>query len=250
MVRERDGAGRLISRSAATVGEARAIQAELRTTRAAGKRVARLRSFADYSDEWLDSYAGRTGRGFREATRDGYRAALAKHAKPFFGRMTLTQIQPSDIKAFAKHLTDKDLSPASVRRYVAPVKAMLATAFEDGVIPNNPATNVRIAVPREHPDDDHAKSLSDAELARLIDVVDVEWRPFIELLSLTGLRIGEAVALQWGDIDLSARVLRVRRAAYKGRHRPAQDATRQARDPAIATSGRDTGRTSRARTRG
>jgi len=62
VVRERDGAGRLISRSAATVGEARAIQAELRTTRAAGKRVARLRSFADYSDEWLDSYAGRTGR--------------------------------------------------------------------------------------------------------------------------------------------------------------------------------------------
>lgn len=216
VVRQRDGSGRLVSRSAATVSEARAIQAQLKSAKADGERVARPQSFAAYADEWITSYGGRTGRGFRETTRDDYRAALDRHAKPFFGTMQMSQIQPRDIKAFAARLAADGLAEASVRRYIAPVKALLATAFEDGIIRVNPSANVRIAVPRERQAEERAKSLSEEELERLIAAVPDESRLLIEFLSLTGMRIGEAIAVQWGDVDLAKKVVRVRRAVYKG----------------------------------
>lgn len=216
VVRQRDGAGRMIQRSAATVAEARAIQASLRTTQSTGEHVPRPQGFAAYADEWIDTYAGRTGRGFRDSTRDDYRATLERHIKPFFGRMRLTDIQPRDIKAFAKHLADNGLSPNSVRRYMSPLKALLATAFEDGLIRVNPSTNVRTAVPRDRPDTDRAKALSEDQLRKLIGQVDDDWRPMIEFMASTGLRIGEAVAVQWRDVDLDRGVVRVERALYRG----------------------------------
>lgn len=59
-------------------------------------------------------------------------------------------------------------------------------------------------------------ALSDAELARLLDEVDDEHWLLVLLLSQTGLRIGEAVALQWQDVDLLACRIHVRRRYYKG----------------------------------
>jgi integrase len=39
--------------------------------------------------------------------------------------------------------------------------------------------------------------------------------PFFLLLARTGLRIGEAMALQWEDIDFHGRFIEVRRTLYK-----------------------------------
>ncbi len=41
-------------------------------------------------------------------------------------------------------LLESGLSVGSVRKYVAPLKAMLAAAVEDGALPANPAQGVRI----------------------------------------------------------------------------------------------------------
>lgn len=215
-VRQRDAAGRMATRSASTIAKARNIQAQMRTKRTSGSPMPKPQSFTAYADEWIETYAGRTGRGFRDSTRSDYRASIEKHAKPYFGRMQLSQIQPRDIKGFAAHLASVGLSPASVTRYIAPVKAMLATAFEDGIINANPSANVRTAVPRDSGGEERAKALSEAELERLVGVVDEQWQPFVEFLSRTGMRIGEAVAVQWRDVDLEARAVRVSRAVYKG----------------------------------
>lgn len=44
----------------------------------------------------------------------------------------------------------------------------------------------------------------------------MEWRLFIRFLAQTGVRIGEGIALRWGDIDFGARRVKVRRRIYKG----------------------------------
>jgi integrase len=41
-------------------------------------------------------------------------------------------------------------------------------------------------------------------------------RPFTLLLVLTGLRVGELLALRWGNVDLNARVLQVVETMYDG----------------------------------
>ena len=50
----------------------------------------------------------------------------------------------------------------------------------------------------------------------LAEVAD-EWRLFFEFLSHTGLRIGEAIALTWADIDFGKCRVHVRRRLYRGR---------------------------------
>ncbi len=79
---------------------------------------------------------------------------------------------------------------------------------------SNPAAGVRIGDAgrrREEPEEARAKSLSEAELRRLLLAVEPEWLPLVELLAKTGLRISEASALTWDDLDRGARTLKVRR---------------------------------------
>jgi len=94
---------------------------------------------------------------------------------------------------------------------------MLACAFEEELIRRNPAANVRLARPQTDMDDDpRAKALTEAELGRLVGKIPEDDRLPVELLAQTGLRIGELVALTWGDVDFGRQRLHVRRRWYRG----------------------------------
>jgi integrase len=49
------------------------------------------------------------------------------------------------------------------------------------------------------------------QIGRFLDACSPRWRPFFVIALDTGLRRGELVGLQWGDVDLIARVIHVRR---------------------------------------
>ena len=52
---------------------------------------------------------------------------------------------------------------------------------------------------------------------RLLDAMPERWRPFHELLAETGLRVSEALGLDWPDVEFGVRPrLRVRRQFYRG----------------------------------
>jgi integrase len=182
-------------------------------------------TFAEYAGEWLTSYQGRTSRGIRRETLADYRRDLGLDldgnpigggALAFFGRMQLAAIEPRDVKRYAATLGERGLAPGSVRNLVAPVRALLATAFEEGLIRSNPAAGLRI-VQRIDEAEAQPKALTEEELRGLLGEIPDDWRLFFELLAQTGLRIGEAVALTWADIDLGKRRLSVRRRLYRGR---------------------------------
>jgi integrase len=215
----RDPQGRQRKRSARTLAEARELKAALTADVKRGEYRALSRvTFIEYATEWGESYQGRTSRGVRPQTLLDYREALAREAVPFFGRMQLVAIEPRDVKRFAAELAGRGLAPASVRKTLAPVRALLATAFEDGLIRSNPAAGLRIAQRVESDTgESQAKALTEDELRALLAEVPGEWRVFFELLAHTGLRIGEAAALTWADVDFGKRRLTVRRRLYRGR---------------------------------
>jgi integrase len=106
---------------------------------------------------------------------------------------------------------------------VAPVKALFATAFEEGLIRTNPGAGVRLATGSQIDDDsshEQVKALTEEELRRLLAKTADEWRLFVTLVAHTGMRIGEAVAVRWGDIDFGAGRLNVRRRWYRGTFAP------------------------------
>ena len=215
----RDPHGKQRKRSARTLAEARDLKATLTADVKRGEyRALSKVTFGEYAKEWGESYTGRTAKGLRPQTLADYRALLERDAVPFFGRMQLAVIEPRDVKRFASELTSRGLALGSVRKVLAPVRVLLATAFEDGLIRSNPAVGVRVSRPVQVEDDEQAKALSEEELRAVLTQVPVEWRLFFEFLSHTGLRIGEAIALTWADVDFGRRRIQVHRRFYRGRY--------------------------------
>lgn len=219
----RDPQGRPRKRFARTLAEARSVKSLTKADVDRGEyRVLSRVTFAEYALDWIDTYAGRTSKGIRDGTRQDYRSVLDRHAVPFFGRMRLSEIEPRDVKRYAVQLGSLGLAPNTVRLSIAPVRALLATAVDEGLIRSNPCTGLRIAqrTALEAEGEQRAKALTEAELRALLAEVPEQWRLLVEFLAHSGLRIGEALALRWGDVDLGRRRVHVRRRLYRGGYAP------------------------------
>jgi integrase len=162
-----------------------------------------------------------------QSTRAGYRRSVNIKIVPFFRKRcaTLAQLEPQDVRAFIVWLFDEKaqkrrLAVSTVRGHVAALRAMLATAVEDGLIRHNPAVGVRISRPGSPTltvgVEEQRRALDTEELGRFLGACDPDWRAFFELLAMTGIRISEAAELRWRDVDFGAKRLRVRRQCFNG----------------------------------
>jgi integrase len=223
VVRVRDHRGRQIQRAAKTVAEARYLRAELLADVVRGEYRSETKlTLSQYASSWVTTYKGRTGTGIRPHTLAEYARDLDLHVLPRLGKLRLSEITTQEVKALVTHLENKPnardaartLSPGTIRNALAPLRALLATAVEEGLIRANPMAGMRLAGRRTEPGD--RRVLTDAELAALLDGA----KPgapqlLLRLLAESGLRIGEAVALQWTHVDLDAGRLLVRQRRYR-----------------------------------
>jgi integrase len=213
-----DPSGRRRKRSAATLAEARLMKSALTADVARGeyRESSRVR-FEDYARDWVRTYEGRTSRGIRPETIAEYERDLQLHVVPVLGRRRLSEIEQRDLKALARHLSDKGLATATVRIVMAPVRALFATAVEEGVLRVNPATGLRLGAGVKVDPAEKRRALDETELARLIEETPERWRLVVRFLAQTGLRSGELIALRWEDVDLGSRRVSVRRRLRLGR---------------------------------
>ena len=100
------------------------------------------------------------------------------------------------------------------------------------MIRHNPARDVRLPSGRDalrrfgedgdDPAPGKARALTREQHASFLLVVDPRWRVFFELLAATGMRVSEAIALRWRDLQLDGdrAAVRVRRARVRGVYGP------------------------------
>jgi len=190
--------------TAATRGRAQRI--------ANGNLPASRERFDRYAERWLDDYRGRTENGLAASTRADYRFLIRTYAIPYFRHTPMGDIRPLDVRNFIDHLAKKKplksqrgakrLSPATVRRIMTPVKAMLSEAYELNVTPIN-AGKVRVIV---HADEGRVrrtapKTLTRDQIADVLDELRERDRLLFYTLARTGLRIGEVLGLKWRDLE-------------------------------------------------
>jgi integrase len=114
----------------------------------------------------------------------------------------------------------KGRARATVRAVLAPFREMYAHAIEDGHVTANPAAGVLRRTRGDAADPRAADFLTRDELASLLAVVrrdEPQWYAFVLTLARTGVRLGEAVAFQWDDIDWQSGFVEVRRSYSKRR---------------------------------
>lgn len=176
-----------------------------------------------YFSDWIETYEGRTARGFSETSRSLYRRAIHDHALPTWRSWKLGEVEPAEVRALYRRLRAAGKSTATLRTLRAALSAMYSTAVEDGVTDSNPIRGVRL--PGGENDEDEqkqAKALTREELRIFLAALpdDSYWRLFFELLATTGLRIGEAVGLTWENLDLSDQPkVKVREQVYRGKRK-------------------------------
>jgi integrase len=145
------------------------------------------------------------------STQDFYKRRLDGHLQPHFGDFTLERINRLTIEQFC---VSKDKLAWRYRRGIlATLSAVLKAAVEWKALNHNPAHG--ITLPRKS--DKYGKAIpSPAQLQSLLERLDADTGLLVKVLALTGLRISEAIALRWSDIDWQAQTVRVERRWYRG----------------------------------
>jgi integrase len=191
--------GKQYKSSHRTMAEARAAKRQ----RQGGDRRKRPRVlFRDYAPTWIESYRGRTARGFSETTRREYRRDLESHLLPYFGGYLLDEIEAPDVRDWFGWMESRGASGAAISKAKATLSALMGTALEDGKVRRHPVVGVRFVpsgngVPRRK-----LRPLTMEELGRFMRALPPEWRLLFGVLTHTGLRIGEALGLRWAHVHL------------------------------------------------
>jgi integrase len=236
-------------RATVRMAELIAAQAERRSRERANRRQAV--SFREVAADWL-SWLEQVKRA-RPSTLRNYRRLLAGPGAPHargggkskgrimaaFGDRPAAEITTGEVSSFLRGLDAEGVSPRSVNQ----ARQILSAIFNYGRredsfgLPVNPvegtdkrreppAAALDFFEPEEveelasaaaagaHRDSSALEVGSNESAARCHD--DAQDADLFRVLAYTGLRVGEALALRWGDVDIPARRLIVQRARSAG----------------------------------
>jgi integrase/recombinase XerC len=170
------------------------------------------------------------------AYRDDLESFLAFLCDHYFtmarDQIDLARIDHLAIRSYLAHCARRKLSRASTARHLSALRSFFKFLMREGTLDTNPARGV--ATPRR---EKHLPSvLQSSEIASLFEIPDlssplgIRDRAWLELLYASGLRISELVGIDIDDIELRARLVKVRGKGSKERIVPfgtkAQEAIR------------------------
>ena len=123
-----------------------------------------------------------------------------------FGTLPLQKISRFQIEGFKTTLLKEGLSGPRVNRYLATLSGLFRRALEwDLIRGTNPVKLVKRF--RENPG--RIRYLKEEEIARLKAVCSADLWDAVVLAMTTGLRAGELFDLQWDNVDMENRIVRV-----------------------------------------
>ena len=167
-------------------------------------------SFRSFVQEW----EAQAHPSLKYATQAHYKYVVNTHLLPVFGNVQLRLISRESIQTFLAEKLKQGLSWGTVKHCRATLGTILGTAEFWGYIENNPVRKTRLPRRGLRPE---KTVLTPEQLSSLLQRLPEPSGSLVWLLLLTGLRIGELLALRWQDVDLQAGFLRVSRTLYEGR---------------------------------
>lgn len=173
-------------------------------------------SFHQFASEWFEANRGE----WRENTRLDYGWQLSHHLLPFFARHRLSAITVAEVDRYrAAKVREGKLSPTSINKTITRLGQVLEVAVEYELVPRNVARGKRRRVKATTPQRsylDRAEQVEtllaaagDLDAGARSDYSRLGRRALLATLVFAGLRIGEALAVRWRDVDLASGRLRV-----------------------------------------
>lgn len=166
-----------------------------RLARQAGKEpsLTSRTTLGQYLDDWLASH----GPTVRASTVASYTNHVDLHLKPLLGGIRVNRLRPEDVDRLIADRLKAGKSPATVVRIVTTLRIALGRAVRRRLLPDNVAALASLPRVPTHP----VEPMTEAQAAAIIDATKDEWvGPIVVLMLGSGLRIGEACGLDWGDV--------------------------------------------------
>jgi integrase len=152
-----------------------------------------------------------------DSTVRDYRNALRSRVLPFIGEdVAVSALVTEDVERLRRHLLG-EVSRRTAQKHLVILHGLLAHAKRRGWVARNVAADaekVSVTPPVEF------AVLSPAEVFEVArHAADKQIGTMIAVAALTGLRMGELLALRWRDVDFTNRLVHVRRNRVGSRER-------------------------------
>ncbi len=163
----------------------------------------------DFLHQWLKTFKVYE---VSSRTMELYYSCERLHIVPALGELPIRDVTPIHVQTLLYQLqADKQLS----RRTISLVRSVLIQMYDYAIdlrlVENNPARNAKLPKQPHRPVEPE-KVISIAQREALLKAVaeDEIMCPTLTMLMLTGMRIGEVLALQWKHIDFAAKTIDIR----------------------------------------
>src|SRR5712692_9280617 len=172
--------------------------------------VGRDQPVEQYLEHWL---AEAVRHSVRPKTYMNYELCV-RRLLPLLGRVRLRTLEPEHIQHALGKLLDRGLAARTVRQVHMVLRCSLKQAVLWRLIPSNPSDAVK--PPRAERKE--MRTLSEDEVRRLLAATTgTRHHSLWVFLVTTGVRLGEALAVRWADIDLVEGRATIRRAVQRQR---------------------------------
>lgn len=157
-------------------------------------------TFVAFYDEW----------SVRQLWAPGTVAAMSLAARSVpFGGKAIRQVRRSDIETWVKAMDTAGLAPGTIKTRYVNVRSVFRAATRERLITIDPTDEIRL--PRRRRPAAAMSIPTTEDVGLLIASAEPRERALFALCAFAGLRLGEAVAIQFGDVDIGNRSLKVLR---------------------------------------
>ncbi len=173
-------------------------EAKLRTVRsriASDSLHEKPLTLEQFSSEWLEAKK----QALKPSSYQSYEQSFRLHILPYLGEKKLQDLKPLDIQAWVGKLTTSGMSAATLSRCYRGLHAALSQAVAWGLMQQIPCRSIELPrVAREE-----MMFLDPADIHKMLEHSPEPQRTLYATLVYTGLRLGEALALNWAHLDFS-----------------------------------------------
>lgn len=198
--------GKRYSCYADSVKECREKERELRETIKNGLYTQNRNLTLDkYYKEWKNARKGI----IKGNTALGNESRYRNHIKPVLGHRKLSEIEKREIVNLQQSLKEK-FEPSTVNAIIVQLKTILNDAVAEEILSKSPATGIKLLKVEKKATESYHRALTEEEQKLFMKEAKKEWLyELLALLLCTGMRIGEATALTWNDIDYKNNVIHI-----------------------------------------
>jgi integrase len=160
-----------------------------------------------------------TSPSWKQGTRITYGNALRCRLLPVFGRLPVTEVTSARVEEWWTATRETGLSRKRLDILRRILRGVCRRALRLGLLKTNPVEWIEGALGREDTEVRKVDYLTAEDLTRLLTTTErvaPKEYPIILVLATAGVRLGEAVGLQVGDLDAPGQRLHIRRMVRRG----------------------------------